>query len=209
MGQNLRVAMASDNVHNTLGRMYKAFASVFDSETRGTFFNDTRAFETRDHFEYKNKTTHTALPAHLHTLFRRYWGQSTPALVLLQSSIQRFSMSFSKHSTSPGDSMVIVGTLEQWQACRITDIIVIPSGKGIVGEPYLIVEPYTALSSKDVKHDRYRQYPLAGRLFYDQIGDPVIVKANKILCHFAVTPIRVNEIDSQCLHVHPLYRVSI
>ena len=104
--------------------------------------------------------------------------------------------------------MVIIGTMQEWKACRITDIIVDPSENGVAADPYLVIEPFVKLSSKEAKKDCYRKYPFAGRLFHENIGTREVARASAILCHFAAAPVFVNGMDGSFLHVLPLQRVS-
>ena len=104
--------------------------------------------------------------------------------------------------------MVIIGTTEKWSPARITDIFVAQlSHQGKLGV-FLAVEVYCPLSHKQAQHDKFLQYPLAGRLFLDRISETSVVRAEQILCHYAATPMRVDQIGADCLHVLPLLRVS-
>ena len=199
--------MMSDDVNGTLGRMYKAFSSVFNSETRGTFFNDNLAFEDADRFSYKNTSSSSPIPSYLQPLFRDKWGHLIPSSVFLQSSISRQGVTFSKRSISEGDSLVIIGSTRQWKACRIVDIIVIPTRHGS-DSPYVVAEPYAALSASDKAVDCFRRYPYAGRLVHNRTEGQFLAKASEILCHFAATPVKIAQIKGDCLHVLPLLRVS-
>ena len=199
--------MMSDGVNGTLGRMYKAFSSIFNSETRGTFFNDNLAFEDTDQFSYKNTLSSSSIPSYLQPLFRDKWGQLIPPSVFFQNSISRQGVTFSKRGISEGDSLIIIGSTRQWKACRIIDIIVVPTRHG-PDSPYVVVEPYSALSAGDKASDCFRRYPYAGRLVYNRTESPFLVKASEILCHFAATPVKIAQIKGDCLHVLPLFRVS-
>lgn len=205
--QNLRVAMGHEDVQQSLGRMHQAFRNVFDEETRGTFFNDywTSGFE--EGYMFKNRTVYSTLSPHLQDIAKGSPIQLRSTRVLYQTSISRFGMSFSTNRFAPGDSMVIIGTVERWSPARITDIFVTSTLDGF-SEPYLVVETYAPLSSKQTRYDRYREYPLAGHLFLNKISNTSIVKASEILCHFVATTIEVDQINVECIHVLPLLRVS-
>lgn len=104
--------------------------------------------------------------------------------------------------------MVIIGTVEKWSAARITDIFVTSPRLEKTGELYLVVEIFSPLSHKQAQNDRYLRYPLAGRLFLNRISETSVVRADQILCHYAATPMKVDQIDTECVHVLPLLRVS-
>ena len=188
--------------------MRQAFTTIFDDETRGTLFNDILAFNLESDYTYKNHTKYSALPPHLQTILRSDRLRLPSVKVLFQSTISRFGMSFSTHTTASGDSMVIIGTVEKWSAARITDIFVTSPRPDKPGELYLAVEIYCPLSHKQAQHDKYLRYPLAGRLFLNRISDSLVVKADQILCHYAATPMIIDQIEAECIHVLPLLRVS-
>lgn len=206
--QNLRAGIGREDVQHSLSHMHHAFTTIFDDETRGTFFSDVLALDNESTYVYKNHTTHSTLPSQLQSMLRRHKVQIISARVLLQSSISRFGASFSIHSLAPGDSMVIIGTIEKWSAARITDIFVAQLAHDKAPDVFLVVETYCPLSHKQAQHDKFLRYPLAGRLFLDRIAETSIVKAEQILCHYAATPMKIDKIGADCLHVLPLLRVS-
>ena len=202
--QNLRVAICRDDIQDSLRTMRQAFTAIFDDETRGTLFNDMLAFNLESEYTYKNHTEYSALPPHLQAIARSERLQLPSIKVLFQSSISRFGVSFSTRTTASGDSMVIIGTVEKWSAATITDIFVTSPRPGKPGELYVVVEIYCPLSHKQAQHDKFLRYPLAGRLFLNRISETLIVKADRILCHYAATPMSVDQIGSECIHVLPL-----
>lgn len=200
--------MGHEDVQRSLSHIHHAFTTIFDDETRGTFFNDVLALDTELTYVYKNHTSYSTLPTQLQSILRHHQVQTTSARVLLQTSVSRFGASFSIHSLAPGDSMVIIGTTEKWSAARITDIFVAQSVHRKAPEVFIAVEIYAALSHKQAQHDKFLRYPLAGRLFLDRILETSIVRAEQILCHYAATPMKIDQIGADCLHVLPLLRVS-
>ena len=206
--QTLRASMGHEDVQCSLSHMHHAFKTILDDETRGTFFNDVLSLDTESSYTYKNRTTYSTLPSQLQSILRRDQVHITSPRVLLQSTILRFGASFSIHSLAPGDSMVIIGTFEKWSAARITDIFVAQLAHHKAPEVFLAVEVYCPLSHKQAQHDKFLRYPLAGRLFLDRISETSIVKADQILCHYAATPMKIDQINADCLHVLPLLRVS-
>ena len=74
-------------------------------------------------------------------------------------------------------------------------------------EIFLVVETYARVTESDSKHDPYKRYPHAGRLFRNEVHETLMVKAQDVLCHFAGTPVHVPKIKGEVLHVLPLLRV--
>ena len=167
--------MGHEDVQRSLSHIHHAFTTIFDDETRGTFFNDVLALDTESTYVYKNHTSYSTLPTQLQSILRHHQVQTTSARVLLQTSVSRFGASFSIHSLAPGDSMVIIGTTEKWSAARITDIFVAQSVHRKAPEVFIAVEIYAALSHKQAQHDKFLRYPLAGRLFLDRILETSIL----------------------------------
>lgn len=187
--------------------MYNTFSSVFDSEHRGTFFNDISRFDIATEFTLSNRTTYTRIPSHIQSFFSSRFNQARPMQVLMQQSIARLGSTFSPSRISPGNSNIIVGSTTDWNVCRILEIFSFQSEGSF--DVYLVVERYAPLTPREAKVDPYRRYPHAGSLVHSKVQDTLIVKATDVLCHCATTPVVVPGVGETSLHVLPLIRVRM
>lgn len=96
---------------------------------------------------------------------------------------------------------------KHWSAGSIQMIFHLEIENKIHG-PFLTIKPYLPLNTVDARFDPYRKFLFAaGQLVYEECGDLVICMFDDILCHFAHTPYRSQEIPKPCIHVLPLDRV--
>ena len=179
------------------------------------------AFEN-DSVVYKNTTTSTLLSREYRDLLVRYRGMprvGASRYAYLQTSIEVHGVTFSPEQTSYGNSLVVYqprshGPTSSWLAGKIICIFLskqISGSDGIpIGPPYLVIQPFVPLGTKDAAHDHYRKFgDSGGKLFYNREGSTVIVSLEDVLCHFACTPIQVPSINGDCIHALPLSRVSL
>ena len=185
--------------------MCDTFSSVFDADIRGTFLNDIAWFDSSSEFILSNCTTYTPTPPRLQTLITAQ--DLSPPRILIQQTIKHLGMTFSANGVSPGNSRVIIGSVTDWVASKITDIFAVPVGNERKIEIYLVVETYARLTTREARKDPYKRYPHAGRLFRNEVHKTLVVKAQDVLCHFAETSVHVRGLEKEVLHVLPLLRV--
>ena len=125
----------------------------------------------------------------------------------------RRGVTFSPFHCNKRNSYVAIGVSDDWHAGRIVSIFSYahqgptPKLKGHT-ETYFVVQKFSKLTETDGIHDPYRNFSIAGRLYYDTIEkEPELATVKEILCHVAYTPVQSPRIGLPCIHVLPLDRV--
>ncbi|KAI0822496.1 hypothetical protein BC628DRAFT_1281695, partial [Trametes gibbosa] len=130
------------------------------------------------------------------------------------SSIQIGGVRFRSKDAAPKDSnaMCIVGIAgASPTATRIKKIFRYTyrdsDGKSVEGT-YLFVLPYAELSAEDAPLDPYRKYPfVGGQLYYNDHLTGVVITPDRVVSHFARTPVTMPGIAAQCIHALSLDKV--
>lgn len=210
-------------MNKTLPKLQRVFSSVFEGDHRGTFLNDILAFEDDESFKLRNSSNTSILEPQYRDLLWRYSGTPETRVgsihqVYMQSSIEVQGVTYSTVQTSPGNSCIVYhdpgSPSSSWRAGRIVSIFLRKSSHtgttAPAGLPLFVVHEYVPLSDQDTIHDFYRKHGSSGgRIFYARQGVLTLLSIRDVLCHFACTPLTIDGIEEDCVHVLPLNRVSV
>lgn len=210
MNQNIR-SMLMDLLPTPLEEMRDSFSRTFDSDRRGTLLSE---WHDERVISFHNLTKVKKPDPALYELLRAQ-GLSSITQVLLQTSFfrggVRFAAAKATEEDGPPDSHIVIVNLlkNTWYALRITDIVVIPGGDHLQPDMICVLgrcfRPLTD-SRKDPYRSQRRGYS-TGQLFYaDPTPEKVFVKIEDIICHCAMTPMQVADVDNEVVHALPLNR---
>lgn len=115
-------------------------------------------------------------------------------------------------NVSFSDSLVVVGTEENWSAAQIEkifDVELYPKGKRKVFT-LLKVCYFEELVPEDISKDVYRRFDGMGRIVYVEGDDckKEVVPVSSAISHFAMTEMVFSKIRRRHAHILPLFRVS-
>jgi hypothetical protein len=79
-----------------------------------------------------------------------------------------------------------------------------------VEETFVVVKQLVSLSSSDQQYDVFRKYnPIGGILYYAEYSSTIqVIRPQDLVCHFAKTPLQIQDIEKLCIHVLPLDQVG-
>ena len=216
MSQEVRILMQSADLPPVFHELQVAFAKAFESEARGTFWNDMWAFAPQGCHPMPGDKKEIPLPILIRERLSSGLLEGVPAahypgplVCLTEESFAYRGMKFSVQANSPGNSYVIFKSPhdQPWSAGCIQMILYLPI-RGTTYGPFFVIKPYLPLNLADARFDPYRKFPsVAGKLVYEDCRDLVVASFNDVLCHFAHTPFMSMNISRQCIHVLPLDRV--
>lgn len=217
MSQSIRALMK--DLPSDLDIVQDSFVKAFESDQRGTLPNEIGSYHDQT-FTFPNSTKSKSLTDELYTLLQRRYPRALPSRrALLQPSIKYRRATYSTSDTSEANSYVVIGNYPHgdWNAAQITDIIIQQSGSNSSEPAYrsaIAVRLFIKLSDEDAAKDFYRAQNResgVGQLFYKRpLVAKTLVQVEDLVCHFSRNPIpKVPGIGKDCIHVRPLYRVSL
>jgi hypothetical protein len=224
MRQNLRSLFQRQQLPPAIHDIITYCDDTFNSDIRGTFSNDSMAFDEMFNQEdnvvsWKEKDL-TLLPTEYYQLLQQWASQlDEKASVLrryafMRTSIRRLGQVFHTATSSPRDSCIVYKNCDsEWSAGRIRAIFSHTRCRDVdanTTDTFFIVDVYAPLSTAHAKFDNYRQFPVAGgSLFYHRfLPDPIILRDKDVFSHCVFTLEKVHNIDEQCVHVLPMDKVS-
>ena len=227
MTQNLRSALNTQQLPNSIHPIIAHYEKAFQSDIRGTllhdnlvFHNDTLGLDTAA----PKQTPVTSLSNEYHDLLQRWihhreggsnFREPSSRRVVFMTKFQRFGQVYQTATSSPRDSYIIYKNLSSTPlecAGRIRDIFShtrsTKDGNSRT-ETFFVIDPYERLSPSHAKFDLYRKYPIVGgEIFYNSFYSPVIISSSDLVCHFARTPQEQTGIKLECFHALPLDKAS-
>ncbi|KAJ3553429.1 hypothetical protein NM688_g3618 [Phlebia brevispora] len=231
VAQNIRALMTTnvipaaveprEVVKNALEQLEQKFSNIFQgNDNRGTLLNDMWAAEKDASIQFANTTVRTRLSGATYELLQQQLSHEVKRArvilrepVLKQHTVILRGVKFSTMGTSLGDSQVIFRSASNGQtsAGRICEIFLweekLKDGSTTM-KPFLLVKPLQSLMEVDALQDMFRNYPwIGGSLFYEAFeSQPVLLRVEDIISHFAATPYMSDFIRHACIHVLPLDR---
>ena len=230
MGQNLRRLFTEQQIPEALYPIITEYEKTFTADIRGTFLNDTLAFDenfakVEEKVQWKNSKLPT-LPKETQRLLHDWIAARDPQCLAegfvpptgyIRTKIGRLGQTFQVRSASLGDSNVLFNYRkgeESWSAGSITEIFshVRYSASGApTTQTFMLVNPYAPLEADHALLDQFEQigFPqTSGRLLYQRYeAAQVLIAVDDVYCHFALTPLVLDTINEKLVHVLPLDRV--
>lgn len=225
MAQRLRALIQQHSLPTSLAKLIQAFRKRYNLLPRGTLLNDVLAFETPvdDTIIPSSQVAMLSQPILLdpdvRSMLQQHYestlriSSQVPAAAFSQRAYVMGGVTYNPAYWSPRNSNVAIGTdiPRDWAACRIENILVHTLGSSSSSEAtrtFFVVRRYKELDQEDCRHDTYRGFQIAGgRAYYADLQEHVeLIEPSRILCHFALTPITLPNVQQKCIHALPLDR---
>lgn len=193
-----------------------AFAHRFRPNLQGTLITDSFAEDTGG--SRSIHSTQTALDDETTSLLVEWKSRNdnlfafhTPSTAAYRRRARYNGSELKPGSVSFSDSLVIVGTEENWLAAQIEsifDVELYPNGER-EAFTLLKVRYFEEMTAEDVSNDIYRRFDGMGRIVYVEEGcKKEVVPIASIISHLAMTEAVLPRIRRRHAHVLPLFRVS-
>lgn len=213
MRQNLHAFI--HNLPENLRVMVDSFRLTFRPVRKGTLASDAMAAdETQDTDKVTLKTNLETQTTELLGIWKTQQPELSRVDVPQQGFIRRrvthLGTDLMPEKYSFSDSLVVLGSPEDWRAAQIEcifDIVVYPHGKKQV---YTLckVKYFTELSGNDLFEDIYRRHTNIGRVFYIQTKSKAVVSVKQISSHFCMTSDVLASVSVPHMHALPLFMAS-
>ena len=215
------------------GDMMRSFETAFNDRVRGTRVTDFLAFgepSPFSHFDYDHRREALLGPEDYHALlslinassvtqFQAYNTGMLDGRPFLHpcgqfvSDVHHDGIRFATAQSSERDCNVIYCHAGKLRVGKISSIFYHQrtGSEGLVIEPFLVVHPYTNLSSAHTAHDPYGRFPeLNTRLYYNTFEPSNnVVSVRSGIAHVATFTYTPSEVGQECIVALSLDRVSL
>lgn len=163
----------------SLLRLLDLFRRKFKGASAGTLASDARAFAaaSRDGGPAPSSLLPDQLNKPVTTWMTRQFDDNTmrtpPARWIPLNAVDHLGATYKPRKRSRGDSLVLIGTHDDWKPAQIFRIFTInlyPTGHRQTFT-LLQIRLFPELSLADAGNDRYRKFHSAGRIYYNPDGD--------------------------------------
>lgn len=225
MGQQLRILFESHQFPSELDGIIQDYERLYSTDIRGTFRNDTLAFNESFHTMHEEVSWEawqlTRLPEPVVTLLKGWLDThvdhglpSASSTAFIRKHIIRLGEKYETQGTSVANSQVYFRGKDHTMSAGSIHMIFSQSCQGVDGSvqarTFFVVLPYLALSREHALLDNFRQFPITGgRLFYKKFGMPILLSSEDIMFHFVYSTQDLPGSAERCIHALPLDKVSL